>query len=105
MVDAVWSGLLTDYKRRIICGADGTRTRDPRTASAVRYQLRYSPDGITTGRAAVRRPPYTRPGMIPYAGSAVGAAECLVQPLAFGCIFHDCTVYQHSGSAEHVIRP
>jgi hypothetical protein len=29
-------------------GADGTRTRDPRTASAVRYQLRYSPEGITT---------------------------------------------------------
>ena len=49
MVDAVWSGLLTDYERRIICGADGTRTRDPRTASAVRYQLRYSPDGIHHG--------------------------------------------------------
>jgi|GraSoi013_1_20cm_3_1032427.scaffolds.fasta_scaffold120356_1 hypothetical protein len=32
-------------------GADGTRTRDPRTASAVRYQLRYSPDGITTDPA------------------------------------------------------
>jgi hypothetical protein len=31
-----------------ICGADGTRTRDPRTASAVRYQLRYSPEEITT---------------------------------------------------------
>ncbi len=36
------TGLLTR------CGADGTRTRDPRTASAVRYQLRYSPEKITT---------------------------------------------------------
>ncbi len=32
----------------ILGGADGIRTRDPRTASAVRYQLRYSPEAITT---------------------------------------------------------
>jgi hypothetical protein len=32
----------------ILGGADGIRTRDPRTASAVRYQLRYSPEEITT---------------------------------------------------------
>jgi hypothetical protein len=51
-------------------GADGTRTRDPRTASAVRYQLRYSPEGITTDGAVVRRPRYTRPTVIPDAGSA-----------------------------------
>ena len=25
------------------CGANGTRTRDPHTASVVRYQLRHSP--------------------------------------------------------------
>ena len=54
----------------MLCGADGTRTRDPRTASAVRYQLRYSPKEITTGTAVVRRPPYTRPAVIPDAGSA-----------------------------------
>jgi hypothetical protein len=36
-------------------GADGIRTRDPRTASAVRYQLRYSPKAITASSAAARR--------------------------------------------------
>lgn len=29
--------------RRVICGANGIRTRDPHTASVVRYQLRHSP--------------------------------------------------------------
>jgi hypothetical protein len=44
-------------------GADGTRTRDPRTASAVRYQLRYSPEAITMA-SPWRRQPYTRPVVI-----------------------------------------
>src|ERR671930_598167 len=37
------------------CGADGTRTRDPHTASVVRYQLRYSPEAITGGLPVPRR--------------------------------------------------
>ncbi len=36
----ILSGLV---RIRWVGGADGIRTRDPRTASAVRYQLRYSP--------------------------------------------------------------
>ena len=53
---------VTDLDLRI-GGADGTRTRDPRTASAVRYQLRYSPEEITTDRPW-RRSPYTRSAVI-----------------------------------------
>lgn len=31
------------YQRLYFCGANGIRTRDPHTASVVRYQLRHSP--------------------------------------------------------------
>ena len=33
----------TSSKRVLSCGAKGTRTPDPHTASVVRYQLRHSP--------------------------------------------------------------
>ena len=39
------SGCAEDARFKInkICGAEGTRTPDPHTASVVRYQLRHSP--------------------------------------------------------------
>lgn len=34
------------YQRLYFCGANGIRTRDPHTASVVRYQLRHSPERL-----------------------------------------------------------
>lgn len=38
-----WSFTTRDF---VLCGANGTRTRDPHTASVVRYQLRHSPSAF-----------------------------------------------------------
>ena len=38
-----WPCLARDFP---LCGANGTRTRDPHTASVVRYQLRHSPSAF-----------------------------------------------------------
>ena len=40
---------VANREKRTQSGAEGIRTPDPRTASAVRYQLRYSPEEIATG--------------------------------------------------------